>query len=105
MSAFKPDKVHFHMLIHRRIAKNNPKTSLYIWPLVAVLNILALIFHSNTFILILIFILFSFSYIYIYQRFVRFKGAFYKNPLKEKVKMDIPVKNLDSIKVQAKTVS
>jgi hypothetical protein len=36
---------------------------------------------------------------------VRFKGDFYKNRLKEKVKMDMPVKNLDSIKVQAKTAS
>jgi hypothetical protein len=36
---------------------------------------------------------------------VKFKGGFYKNRLKEKVKMDIPVKNLDSIKVQAKIVS
>lgn len=106
MSAFKPDKVHFHMLIHRRITKNNPKTSLYIWPLVAVLNILALYFHSNTLILTLVFIFFSVIYVYTYRRIVRFKGAFYKNRgLRKEVKMDISVETLDSIKVQAKTVS
>jgi UDP-GlcNAc:undecaprenyl-phosphate GlcNAc-1-phosphate transferase len=104
-SPLKQDGLHLHTLVYKRVAKGNPKTSLYIWPLVSFLNILALIFHSNTFMLILIFVLFLFSYIYIYQRLVRFKGAFFKNKLKEKVKMDIPVKNLDSIKVQAKTIS
>ena len=100
-SPLENDGLHLHTLIYKRIAKSNPKTSLYIWPLVSFLNILALIFHSNTFMLIFIFVLFSIVYIYIYQRLVRFKRAFYKNSgFRKEIKMDIPVETLDSIKVQ-----
>ena len=74
LSAFEPDRVHFHMLIHRRIARSNPKTSVYIWVLVAVFNIMAFPFHSNTPVLIFIFFLFSSSYLYLYRRIVRFKN-------------------------------
>ncbi len=73
LSAFEPDRVHFHMLIHKRIARSNPKTSVYIWVLVAVFNIMAFPFHSNTPVLIFIFFLFSSSYLYLYRRIVRFK--------------------------------
>jgi UDP-GlcNAc:undecaprenyl-phosphate GlcNAc-1-phosphate transferase len=100
-SPLENDGLHLHTLIYKRIAKSNPKISFYIWPLVSFLNILALIFHSNTFMLIFIFVVFSLSYIYIYQRLVRFKGAFYKNSgFRKEVKMDISVETLDSIKVQ-----
>ncbi len=73
LSAFQPDRVHFHMLIHRRVARSNPKTSVYIWVLVAVFNAAALPFHANTPALMLIFLLFSASYLYLYRRMVRFK--------------------------------
>ena len=73
LSAFKPDRVHFHMLIHRRIARSNPKTSVYIWVLVAVFNVMAFPFRSNTPVLIFIFFLFSATYLYLYRRIVRFK--------------------------------
>ncbi|MEC4684602.1 MAG: glycosyltransferase [Nitrospirota bacterium] len=73
LSAFKPDRVHFHMLVHSRIARNNPKTSVYIWVLVAAFNIMAFPFHSNTPVLIFIFFLFSATYLYLYRRIVRFK--------------------------------
>jgi len=72
-SAFKPDRVHFHMLIYKRITKNNPKTSVYIWLLVVVFNVIALSFHSNTFYLIVTFISFSIMYLYLYRKIVKFK--------------------------------
>ena len=34
-SPLKNDGLHLHTLIYRRITKGNPKTSLYIWPLVS----------------------------------------------------------------------
>ena len=74
LSAFKPDRVHFHMLVHSRIARSNPKTSVYIWVLVAIFNIIAFPFHSNTPVLLFIFFLFSVSYLYLYRRIVRFKN-------------------------------
>jgi len=73
LSAFKPDRVHFHMLVHRRVTRSNPKTSVYIWIFVSIFNIMAFPFRSNTPVLILIFLLFSVSYIYFYRRIVRFK--------------------------------
>ena len=103
-SPLENDGLHLHTLIYKRIAKSNPKTSLYIWPLVSFISILALIFHSNTFMLILLFISFSLSYVGIYQRLVRFKGAIYTNRgLRKELKKDISNetnKTIDSIKVQ-----
>lgn len=75
MSAFEPDKVHLHMLIYKRLTKNNPKTSVYIWFLVAVFNAFALVFYSNTTILIAIFMLFVTIYVFLYRRIVRFKSS------------------------------
>ncbi len=72
-SAFEPDKVHFHTLIYKRIAKSNPKTSVYVWLLVFIFNALAVPFHSNTYILILIFLAFASTYVYLYRSIVKFK--------------------------------
>jgi UDP-GlcNAc:undecaprenyl-phosphate GlcNAc-1-phosphate transferase len=94
-SPLNQDGLHLHTLIYRRVAKNNSKTSFYIWPLVTFVNILALIFHSNIFMLILVFILFAMVYICIYQRLVRFKWAIYKNrESRKEVKMDISVEKV-----------
>lgn len=71
-SAFKADAVHLHTLVHRRISRNNPKTSIYIWILVVFFNLIAFPFRSNTPILILIFILFAATYVYLYRKIVRF---------------------------------
>lgn len=85
-SAFEPDKVHLHMLIYRRITKSNPKTSVYIWPLVVVFNLLAILFYAKTIILILTFILFAGVYIFFYRRIVKFgwtNGKVYKEDVEE----------------------
>lgn len=71
--AFKPDRLHFHSLIYKRVVKNNPRTSVYVWGIVSVLNMMALLFRSNTIILILISFIFSLIYIYLYRRVVRFR--------------------------------
>ncbi|MBI5343721.1 MAG: undecaprenyl/decaprenyl-phosphate alpha-N-acetylglucosaminyl 1-phosphate transferase [Deltaproteobacteria bacterium] len=84
-SPFKPDSVHFHMLIHKRISRNNPKTSLYLWTLTLTFNIMAFPFRSDTYILIVIFCLFSLTYIYFYRGLVRFKKIGLLNLAKTKM--------------------
>jgi len=85
-SAFEPDRVHFHMLIFKRISRNNPKTSVHIWILVAFFNSISLPFYSNTTILMIIFVIFSATYIYLYRSIVRFKtgGTEFETYLYEK---------------------
>lgn len=73
LPAFAPDAIHLHTLIFRRITRNNPKASVYIWVLVIFFNLISFPFRSNTPILILIFILFAICYMFIYRRIVRFK--------------------------------
>lgn len=72
-SPFKPDRVHFHMLIHKRVSRNNPLTSLYLWSFTLVFNAIAFPFRANTPVLILIFLIFSLTYVYFYRGLVRFK--------------------------------
>jgi len=75
-SAFLPDKVHLHMLVYKRITRNNPKTSAYLWILVIFFNFFGFLSRSNTLILIIIFIIFSFIYIYLYRKIVKFGRLF-----------------------------
>ncbi len=72
LSAFKPDSVHFHMLVYKRVARNNPKTSIYIWILVAGFNLVAFPFHANTPVLIFISFLFAAMYVMLYRKIVKF---------------------------------
>ncbi len=72
-SAFKPDRLHLHMLIYKRITRNNPKTSFQIWLFFLFFNVAAFLFRSNTFILICIFFSFSSIYVYLYRRRIKFK--------------------------------
>lgn len=85
-SAFDPDRFHFHMLIYQRIARNNPKTSFYIWILVALLNGIALLFCSNTPFLILVFILFSATYVCLYRKVLSFEARVTDLPVEIKLK-------------------
>jgi UDP-N-acetylmuramyl pentapeptide phosphotransferase/UDP-N-acetylglucosamine-1-phosphate transferase len=73
LSPFEADRIHLHTLIYKRISRNNPKTSVYIWIVVAILGAIAFPFHSNTPVLIFMFIVFAITYIYIYRRIVQFK--------------------------------
>lgn len=85
-SALKADRYHLHSLIYKHISSNNPKTSVHIWILVALLNGIALLFRSNTPFLILVFILFSAIYVCLYRKVMSFeaKGADLPNGLKLK---------------------
>jgi UDP-N-acetylmuramyl pentapeptide phosphotransferase/UDP-N-acetylglucosamine-1-phosphate transferase len=85
-SALKADKLHFHSLIYKSISRNNPKTSIYIWSLVAFLNGIALLFRSSTAVLILIFIIFSLTYVYLYRKVMSFETKEIYLPVEIKLK-------------------
>ena len=72
-SPFEPDRAHLHSLVYKRVTRNNPMTSVYIWILVLTVNVIAFPFRSNSQALIFIFLLFMSTYIYIYRRIVRFE--------------------------------
>lgn len=76
ISPMQPDKLHFHMLIHKRIARNNPKTTLTILSLVAPFMLYALYFNSDEKALLLGCGIFIVIYLLIYQRLVKFKNHF-----------------------------
>lgn len=78
-SPLKADRIHLHSLIHMRLAKSNPKTSLYIWPCVFVTGLMAFIFQSNTYILALLIMIFGISYTFLYRRIVRFEAIHKKS--------------------------
>ncbi|ACF14515.1 glycosyl transferase family 4 [Chloroherpeton thalassium ATCC 35110] len=80
-SPFKPDSIHLHTLIHRRvipqlgeIAKkhHNPITSVLIWGIVMASVIPAIIWWENSFLLIVFIFFYCFLYIWIYLRIIRF---------------------------------
>jgi len=81
----RPDGIHFHSLIFRRILNPghiqnefdwfnaNAKTSPYLWILSSLATIPAILFWNSTPILIGFFLLFSASYVWVYKRIVSFK--------------------------------
>jgi UDP-N-acetylmuramyl pentapeptide phosphotransferase/UDP-N-acetylglucosamine-1-phosphate transferase len=72
-SFIKNDALHFHTIIHKRITKNNPKTSKFIWIRVLPFMIFSTIFYTNDLLLILNIIAFALYYIYTYRKIVKFK--------------------------------
>ena len=72
-SPFEPDRVHFHMLVYKRVTKNNPMTSVYLWGIVIFFNAVAIPAHNLNFALIPTFIIFSATYVYLYRKIVRFR--------------------------------
>lgn len=73
LSPFEADRIHLHTLIYKRISRNNPKTSVYVWIIVTAFDAIAFPFRSNTPALIFMFIIFAITYIYIYRRIVQFR--------------------------------
>lgn len=72
LSPLYPDSKHFHQLIFRNITnQNNPKTTLFIYPIVILFNSLALFFYNNTTALIIISFGFVASYSIFYLIFSR----------------------------------
>ncbi|TAN42087.1 MAG: undecaprenyl/decaprenyl-phosphate alpha-N-acetylglucosaminyl 1-phosphate transferase [Nitrospirae bacterium] len=71
-SPLKADRIHLHSLIHMRLSKNNPKTSVYILPFVLAVDVVAFGVSTNTFALTALIFLFAAVYIFIYRHIVRF---------------------------------
>ncbi len=72
LSPFYPDSKHVHQLIYRNITKrNNPLTTLVIYPVVAFINTLAIIYYNNMFVLFVVSISFVLCYSLVYFYFSR----------------------------------
>lgn len=72
LSPLYPDSKHVHQLIFRNLAnQNNPKTSLMIYPVVVIFNLVALYFYDNMWALIIISTLFILGYTLFYFYFSR----------------------------------
>ncbi|MCI6217861.1 MAG: undecaprenyl/decaprenyl-phosphate alpha-N-acetylglucosaminyl 1-phosphate transferase [Helicobacter sp.] len=72
ISPMEPDKAHFHMLLFKRVFKNNASTSLGICLLYAPFVVLSCLFFYSTLILLAISLAFIVLYIYIYWSLIRF---------------------------------
>jgi UDP-N-acetylmuramyl pentapeptide phosphotransferase/UDP-N-acetylglucosamine-1-phosphate transferase len=75
-SPFEPDKFHFHMLINKRITRDNPKTSVFIWSLVAPFTFLPVLYYNNTIACAFTALLFIMTYNALYAGMVKFKINF-----------------------------
>ena len=73
MSAMKPDSIHFHMIIFKRITKINYKTSIFIWLFNLPFIALGSVFYDNVAVLVALICLFVASYLYLYFRIIRFR--------------------------------
>ena len=73
MSAMKPDSIHFHMVIFKRITKSNHKTSIFIWLFNVPFIALGSVFYDNLPVLIALIALFILLYLYLYFKIIRFK--------------------------------
>ena len=72
MSATKPDKVHLHMLIFKRITHSNKNTSLVILACNVPFVILSVCFYQHTWLLLAFCGIFALLYGYFYARLIRF---------------------------------
>lgn len=82
MSPMQPDGVHFHMLINKRIARNNPKTTLYIFLLVMPFIFAPVFFYVSSIANIISVIVFISTYVLIYRHIVTFQ----QNKFKKKIR-------------------
>lgn len=84
-SPFKPDGLHFHMLIYKRVVPfvfdininekliRNSATSPFLWLICSIGAIPAVIFWENTIVLIIFTIVFCVFYVWLYRGIVRFR--------------------------------
>ena len=89
-----PDKVHFHMLLHRRVARpmfvtasrelQNGMTSPLAWVYAALPAAWAVVFCQNTIALILGFVLAILTYAVLYRRLTQFRWGFDSTTLQNK---------------------
>ena len=64
------DKMHLHQLIYRRITKDNPQTSIYIFKRIAPFIVAATYFYDNDSILLVLILLFVVVYNTLYRKIV-----------------------------------
>ncbi len=72
-SPFEPDRLHFHMLINKRITKENHKTSVFIWLIVVPFTLLPVLYYNNTIACAFTALLFIMTYNALYAGMVKFK--------------------------------
>ena len=72
-SAFNPDGVHLHTLIHRRITRDNPKTTILILAFVSPFTLVPIMFYQSSIICFLSSICFIIIYIFMYKKIINFK--------------------------------
>ncbi|NPA53902.1 MAG: undecaprenyl/decaprenyl-phosphate alpha-N-acetylglucosaminyl 1-phosphate transferase [Aquificae bacterium] len=73
LSPLKPDKFHFHMLINKRITKNNPATSIVIWIFAFPFTVLPVLYYNNTIACAFTALLFILIYNVLYISIIKFK--------------------------------
>jgi hypothetical protein len=72
LSPLYPDSKHVHQLIFRNITKqNNPLTTLLIYPIVIIFNVIALFYYNNTIALFIISVVFVVLYTLFYFYYSR----------------------------------
>lgn len=71
-SPMQPDKLHFHMLIHKRLVHNNPKTSFLILSYIMPFMLASAFLRGDERLLIALSFAFVASYLLIYCRLIRF---------------------------------
>jgi UDP-N-acetylmuramyl pentapeptide phosphotransferase/UDP-N-acetylglucosamine-1-phosphate transferase len=70
-----PDSIHLHQLIYKRITKNNPATSVYIWKKVAPFVIVTTLFSTSDTAMLICVAAFALLYVYRYRSIVHFKAS------------------------------
>lgn len=64
----KADRLHLHSLLHKRVFRSNPKTSLFIWLGVTPFLVLASLFYDNDIVCAGTIVLFCVTYVYVYGK-------------------------------------
>jgi UDP-N-acetylmuramyl pentapeptide phosphotransferase/UDP-N-acetylglucosamine-1-phosphate transferase len=71
-SPFLPDRLHFHMLINKRITRNNPQTSLYILKRISIFMLFSTIFYWSDVIQLITILIFCLQYVKVYYKIILF---------------------------------
>ena len=79
-SPFSPDKLHLHSLIYKKIVRNNPLSSMFIFALSVPFDFMAVLFFDNTNVLFFLFVMFCLTYLLLYYYLS-------KNLIKRRVKL------------------
>lgn len=81
LSPLHPDSKHVHQLIYRNLAgKNNPRTTLFIFPFIILFNLFAVYFYQNSVALFMVASVFIVSYTLFYYIYSRKEISMNKSP-------------------------